>query len=134
MGEAVQLQGATLAAGPTVVSDGSQFPSGSTTIPFALNPAQKPYVVETGRVLPTVNTANAYQIMQGIGTGGPVTQAHTLYVRVAAPMKIRITQNGVTNVVLLNGVLLLEFDPSNPMTLLEINGSGQVEYAAWGNQ
>ena|ERR1700729_236133 len=135
MSETITMQGSALTAGPNLCSDGSVFPSGATSIQLDLNPAQKGYQVGTGRQLLNVNTQSP-QALSGIGAGQTVTQATTLYMRSVSPFTVQVTYTGVsgTQPIPLNGLLVLEANPSNPITAVTVVGSGQLEYGAWGNQ
>lgn len=123
----------TIAADPSTVSDGS-FPAGSTSIPFALNPPSKPFAVDTGRQLLTVNSPSAFTAFAGLGANAAVTKANFLYVRVNQSMQIRITQNSVARVVQTNGLFVLEADTGVEVTLVEFQGAGTVELYASGQQ
>jgi hypothetical protein len=136
LAEVIQLQPATLMAGPSTSNDGSVFPSGNTIIPLDLIPVQKPYVVSTGRQLPTVQSSGGFTALSGVGAGQSVTQAHTVYVRTQSPFMFRVTYLGdaVPKVRYTSGLWIEEVDPTHPVTLLEVQGTGQVEYLCVGNQ
>lgn len=135
---------ATLTETPQGASDGSQFPSASTTIPFGLNtsPNAKPVQASTGRILRQINSPSAFVQLDGVGTGDAVTQASTVYLRVRTPAwQARITFNNPANVMSpivsvlpIAGVLLLEPDYASGffVTKVEIQGSGSVELYASG--
>jgi hypothetical protein len=134
MGEAIQLGNATLVAGPLTTSTDSPFPSGIGTVPLSLTPQQKPYAVSTGPQLANVNSPSAPVALNGVGSGQAVTQCHTLYLRTASPMVLSLTPNGGTaQTIKIYGLVVLEFDPANPVTAVSIQGSGQVEYLCVGN-
>jgi hypothetical protein len=129
---------AELVAGPASVSD-NPFPSGVTTIPFGLNPPAKQYNVDTGKNVATVNSPSAFVALGGVGALGPVTQGHTLYIRTIQPMTIRETTavpSSADNVVVypLNGVTIREYPADHYLKLIEVEGAGQIEYWAAGNQ
>jgi hypothetical protein len=133
--EVIQLGNATLQAGPASSSADSPFPSGQATIPLALFPIAKSYSVGTGPQLQNVSSPNAPVALPGIGASGPVTQAHTLYLRTQVPMVVSLTKNGGSaQTVNVLGLLLVEFDPNNPLVALAVQGTGQVEFLAVGNQ
>jgi len=124
----------TITAEPQAVTDGS-FPAGSTSLPFTLNPPDKPFAVDTGRQLLNVNSPNAFTAFAGVGADAAVTQASFLYIRVNQSMKVRITQNGQTPAVsLIRGLFILEPDTGDEVTLVEFEGAGQVELYASGQQ
>jgi hypothetical protein len=133
-GGAVQLT-ATLLAGPTTVTD-NQFPSGTTNLPFGLNPPQKAYNVDTGVMVANVISPVAFVALGGVGPGGSVTQAQTLYVRTLTPVQVRLTYLGdvTPKIRYLGGATLEEADPAHPITLVEVMGSATVEYYAAGLQ
>jgi hypothetical protein len=137
--EAIQLVNAQLQAGPPTVGDGSVFPSGQTNIPLDLNPTpQKPYAVSTGRQLANVSSPNSLQTLPGIGTGSTVTQGHTLYMRTNGSFLVALTMNGIAGGAVqefqLAGLVVLEFDQNKYLTLLQVQGTGTIEYLVVGNQ
>jgi len=104
-------------------------------IPFTLTPSTKPYNVDTGRNNAQVNNPSAYGALAGVGAGSTVTQATTLYVRTSTTMLLRLTFGStVLADIPILGVFVMEFDPSKPLTLLEVKGAGAVEYYAAGSQ
>jgi hypothetical protein len=133
--DTIQLGEATLLAGPSEVCEGDTFPAGGTTIPLALLGTWKPYVVDSGRQLYNVASPAAFVPLNGVGASGPVTQAHTLYLRVLAPVQVQLTYFGVVSaqVVYLSGLLLVEPDPAHPVTAVAVMGTAQVEFLAVGN-
>ncbi len=135
MGEQATLSG-TLSASPASITD-NQFPSATLNVPFNLNPAAKPFNVATGGVPISVNSPNAFVAVPGIGGSfGPVTQAQLVYARVSSAMQFRLTHLGdaVAKVVYVGGLFVLEADPSKPVTLFEVMGSGTLELFACGVQ
>ncbi len=138
MPEAIQLVNAQLTAGPPTAGDGSVFPSGQALIAMDLLPPQKPYGVTTGRQLFNVSSSNAFTTLPGVGSAGPVAQGHTLYLRSNAPFLVELTMTGVDGgapqQLSVNGTLVLELNPNNPLTLLQVQGAGQLEVLIVGNQ
>lgn len=137
MSEIIQLgAGAVIQAGPGDVVDQGTFPSDVASIPLSLVGAIKPYIVSTGVQLYNWNTT-LFTALPGVGSAGPVTQAHTLYMRTVVYMKVRLTyQNDASpHITYVLGMLLLEFDPgNNPVVLVEAIGAGQLQMLAVGNQ
>jgi hypothetical protein len=125
-----------LICGPGSSSD-STFPAGSTSIPFATNPDPKPASVSTGDQIVTVNNPS-FAALPGIGSGGVVTQGTFLFIRTIGTMQVRTTTYNVAgNVVaveVINGMKAVEYDPGAYLVLLEVQGSGQVEYFVSGPQ
>jgi len=133
---------ATLTEAPASSSDGSTFPSASTTIPFGLRtaPSGKPVAASTGRMLRTINSPAAFVTLEGVGSGDTVQQADTVYARVrSGGFQLRVTfanpaapLSPIVSVVPIAGVLLLEPDAMSGfyITKLELQGSGQIEYYA----
>jgi hypothetical protein len=116
-------------------SSGDPFPSSSASIPFATCPDPKSYaVIAQGSF--TVNSADDYVTIPGIGDAGPVTQGTLLYLKTVDPLLVRTTTyNPNGNVVAVSpiyGVMLLEFDPAQYLVLLEVEGAGVIEYAVTG--
>lgn len=133
MGGQVTVAGATLAAGPAMVTD-NPFPSGTTSIPFALNPDPKPYNADSGRMTATINSSAAYVPLGGLGSsGGEASQAHTVYFRCQTPMLLRETYQNPAGGTLqalhqVSGLFVKEYPANALLTLLEVQGSGQVEW------
>lgn len=132
MGQQATCDG-TINAQPSTVTDGS-FPAGSTSIPFTLNPPSKPFNVDTGRQLLSVNSPSAFVAAGAIGPNGAVTAATFLYLRTQSPMSVRVTQASVARVFLVSGLLVLEPQSGSEITLVEFEGAGTVEMYACGQQ
>jgi hypothetical protein len=137
VGLSVQLV-ANLVAGPDGCSE-QVFPSSLTTIDFGLQLPLKPYAVTTGTQVAQIASPSAPVALAGIGTGGAVTQAHTFYARSLSQMTLVLTYNnpaGGTFVatVPLFGVHLIEPGASAYLQSVTVQGSGQLEYCAWGQQ
>lgn len=125
-----------LVASPASVSD-SGFPSGVTSVAFNLFPAKKPINVDTGVMRPIVNSPASFVTLPGVGAGGPVTQGTTLYLRSSTPMQIRTTTAvpsaaDVVAIETISGLKIVEYDAAHYLKLLEIQGSGPIEYYVSG--
>jgi hypothetical protein len=139
MGLQIQLS-AQLTAGPSTTTD-NLFPSGVDNVSFNLSPPNKAYSVAAGGVVNIASPSPAFQNIPSVGTGGTVTQVHTIYARTGTVgMLLQLTfqnPNGGGNIVItkpIQGVWLEEF-PSNGLLLgIAVQGSGQFEFGAWGNQ
>jgi len=131
--EQVQLTGTVLGA-PASTTD-STFPASAVNIPFTLNPPQKTFNVAAGGFPINLNSPAAFVAIPGIGgVVGPVTQAQLLYGRVSTPMRFRLTYLGDATpyVSYVGGIFIIEADPSSPITLFEVRGSGTLEFYATG--
>lgn len=136
MSDTIQLGGgAVLQAGPAAVDDCGSFPAGATSIPLQLLPVAKGYVVTTGRQLYNLSSPSAFTTLPGVGALGPVTKAHTLYLRCLSPFEIRITNatDGTTKVNYVMGLFLQELTQGQEVVLVEAMGAGQLELLAAGN-
>lgn len=106
----------------------------STVAMLHLTPPNKPAVVSTG-VMSRVVNAGTFIPLSGVGPTDAVTAATLLYMRSAdstTAMQVRLTFGAVQSVIPLLGVLLIELDPSTPLTSLEVQGVGTLEYLATG--
>lgn len=135
----VSLQ-AQLTSGPSDSSTSGQFPSGTDVIPFSLAQDPKSYSVRTGTQQASVQSPLAYVALSGIGAGQSVTQAQLLYLRTNTAMNVRVTRTDPTNPVATitfvarpQGLLFVEASVDSPITLVEVEGAGTVEFAAFGN-
>lgn len=127
-----------LVAGPSSASD-NQFPSGTDTCPFNLNPSPKSYAVRTGVQQVQVASPTSFVALGGIGSNSSVTKASLLYLRVQTGMDVRITRDNPAGGSFVTtehpgGLLIYECDPAQPITLVEVQGSGGVEFAAFGDR
>jgi hypothetical protein len=129
----------TVTAGPTTSGD-TVFPAGVTNIPFTLNIAQKAYGASSGAQSEAVASPSSFVTLAGINASvGTVKNCNTLYLRTSAAMDVRITQNnplGGTTVSLVKqvkGLFIVEVDDLNAILLVEVQGTGTVEWGAWGN-
>lgn len=125
----------TLLVQPSV-ADGS-FPVGASSVPITLTPSPKPLVVDTGVMKRNLASPAAYVTLSGVGATDTVTQGSFLYLRTNAPMLLRLTTfnpagASVVSVFPVLGLFVTEFDPSRYLTLVEIQGTGVVEYLAGG--
>lgn len=136
MGDAIQFSNAQLLAGPQVLSDGSAFPSSVSTVSLALQPPIKGFVTTTGVQLYNLSSPSSPMAIPGIGSNGPVTQAHTLHVRSQSPLQVLVTylNDATAHTSYTLGELLIEADPAHPIVAVSIQGSGPVEVLAVGNQ
>jgi len=137
---------ATLTETPQGASDSSAFPSATTTIPFGLNtaPNAKPVQASTGRILRMINSPNAFITLDGVGANDVVQQASTFFARVrSGGFQLRITfanpavpLSPIVSILPLAGALLFEPDSASGffITLLEVKGSGSIEFLASGMQ
>lgn len=128
------LQG-TLRAGPSSSSCSGSFPSGLVNVTFESSPARKSTPVSCYHVR-AVNSPASYAALAGIGTNETVTQALILYLKTSGPMLVRITTeetpDDVVSVIPVDGLMILEFQAARYLKLVEVQGSGTVEYFAGG--
>lgn len=136
MANVVQLQG-RLTLGPSSPVTDTTFPGGSTAIQFSLRPSQKQAPLSTGAMVRSVSSPSSYVQLDGVGTGETITQANTLFVHTTIPMLLRLTtysgSGDVVSVIPIDGVFIAEFDKSKYLKLVEIQGSGIVEWLISGD-
>jgi hypothetical protein len=132
MGTNVVSFAGNIIASPGAASD-CAFPAAITQIAFGSG----------GNLLATASSLNAKQItspaayvtLDGIGTGETVTQGIFLYARTNQPMTLRMTTQGAPDLVAevpIYGTTLLQFPQANYLKLLEVKGSGTIEYLVAG--
>jgi hypothetical protein len=133
---------ATLVEGPPLATD-TQFPSGTTTVPFWFNAGSctpKQAVVSTGAKVRALVSPAAFVTLSGVGPTDDVTQAHTVYVRVVTGgFQLRLTFANplgapIVSILPLAGVFVHEPDALGGYycTKIELQGTGTVEYFAAG--
>lgn len=119
----------SLIAGPPTVTDGT-FPSMTASAPITTKENPKTYQRATG-ILRRVETFVAFT---DLGEPGQVVnQATFLYFRSDSPVELRLTtDDGVGGnevaIVPVDGLCMLEFDATQFLKLLEMNGSATIEY------
>lgn len=97
----------------------------------------KPFAVASGFITLGLNSPSAYVELQGIGGTTGVTHADTLYLFAYQPILIQLTTDDgsggdVVSVVPVDGLVVLEFQSTKFLKLLEAKGAAQVEYFASG--
>lgn len=134
----------TLTAGPQGVCEGG-FPAGVLQLPFGLagscpgagtKPSAKRFWSTIG-----INTPSpAFITLDGVGAGQSVTRANLLYLRTIIPMKIRLTMADpaggpdIVSILTPQGLVIVEFQDSGYLKLLEAQGVGSIELLVSGNE
>jgi hypothetical protein len=131
----VQLN-ATLTAGPAAASD-SNFPTGNTQIDIVLNPPAKVFARKTGDVSFNLNSAGAPFALPEIGT--IITQCTTFLFVCKAPMTLVLTfanpgNADIVSTLPVDGAFVYEGDPVRYLKAVTVQGAGDIEYFASGNQ
>jgi hypothetical protein len=130
---------ASLSAGPPNAGE-SVFPGTTANIPVNLTPNPKNWQHATGVLTRVVNVATpAWLTLDGVGATATISECGLLYFRSSAPLNLRITQTvaGVGSVVTehrVYGLFIWEPPESEPLTLLEVQGNGTIEYFAQGQR
>lgn len=138
MTDQIQIEG-QLTAGPQSACEGTGgFPGSTSVVPLALSGGccgGKPYTNSTGPQLLQFNNTVTSVALNGVGAGGPVTKAHTVYIRTSAPILFTFAFDGVgpTSDVYVYGLFLLEVDPTHCITAVAAKGAATIEYLAVGN-
>jgi hypothetical protein len=135
MSDQIAISG-TLQTGPQDCSEGTGgFPSSASLLQLALLPCSKPYAVSTGPQLLNLNSPTTPAAIPGVGSQGPVVNAHTVYMRCASPMAVTFAFAGVgpTQTINLYGLLVFEVDPTHCVTGVAVQGTGQLEWLAVGS-
>jgi len=129
-----------LVVSPQTVSD-EAFPSAIGTVSLEFSPRQKPIQVGSGYNHRNVNSSGAFVPLSGVGATDAVTQGLVLYVRAKVPFQVRVSVFNPavplvpdTAIIPITGTLLIEFDPTRYLVLLEAKGSGLIEWLVVGNQ
>lgn len=121
----------SLQAGPPTVTDGS-FPATTVNAPISTKENPKTYQAATGVLRRTLNYV-AFTDLGTVGAGAEVEQGTFLYFRSDAAVELRLTTDdggGGNEVAILpvDGLCILEFDSTQFLKLLEMNGSATIEY------
>jgi hypothetical protein len=119
-------------------SSGATFPAATFAAVLALRESSgKSFGCGTGVVRRTVNSPAAYLTLDGVGETATVTQGDFLYFKSDGLMLLRLTQDDgagstTVQVVPVHGLVVLEFPSSRALELLEVQGTGQIEYLVTG--
>lgn len=129
----------TVTAGPES-SGGSAFPSSSDQMQLQSTPNPKPMQACTGTIARNFNSPNAFTTLTGVGASDTVTRGDTLAFRCNAPMKLQMTfadpDGGadIVSVIPVYGMNVMEFPSNGYLKLLQLKGSGPIEYLVSGLQ
>lgn len=132
----LKVEGA-LIAGPTSATD--VFPAGVLTHPLSTAQTPKGFQVGTGVLTRLLNSPAVFLAFPELGGNAAVTKANFLYMRSSAPMTLRLTTDdgsggSVVAVEPMQGLLIHEYPDNKFLKLLEVMGSGPLEYAIFGQQ
>ena len=127
----LQLDG-TVTVGPTT-SGSNTFPGAINTVSFS---SMKPAQVYSSDVR-QVSSPSAYVALSGVGSTDTVTKANFLYIKTNAPMLIRTTMDDAPSDIVaaewVQGTFIKEFPSNHELVLLEVQGTGTIEYFVSGN-
>jgi hypothetical protein len=126
----VNLSGSVIAGPPTA---GEGFPAALTTVPLSFRSNPKSFGVASGVLTRQLNSSNAFVPLQGVGPTDTVTKADTLYLKSNGRIDLRLSIDDGSNgldlrVITIDGLVVLEFDSSRSLKLLEAQGSATLEY------
>jgi hypothetical protein len=104
---------------------------------LALRDGSKAFNAATGILSYQVNAPSVYQTLEGVGVGRTVTRGNFLYFKCNTQLSLRLTTDdgvggSVVSVVPVYGLVVLEIDDAKYLKLLEVLGSGLVEYLVSG--
>lgn len=117
---------------------GSGFPSATFSASLGLLNGNKLFTNATGVLQRVLASAAAFVPLAAIGAGGDVPSADFFYLRSTSSITLRITQgdgSGGTTVqtTQVQGLFLLEAPTNKLITLVEVQGTGPIEYFASGS-
>lgn len=123
-----------LAAGP---SASGAFPGAALNVPLSFGGGPKQFGAATGILTRNVSSPSSFATLDGVGATATVTQGTLLYFKTQSAMVLRLTtDDGVggtaTASVPVQGLFVLEFPTTRPLELLEVQGSGLIEYFVCG--
>lgn len=131
---------ASLSAGPPNAGE-AVFPGTTANIPINLTPNPKSWQHATGVLTRVVTVPHPdFLTLDGVGNGMTVTECGLLYFRSSSPITVRLTQEvggsvGATVTLhRVHGLFIWEPPPAEPITLIEVQGSGTIEYFAQGER
>lgn len=130
----LQLEGTLTIGPPCAVECCGGVDGAETTLPVCVKVEATAVV---GAITRTLASPGSFVTLSGIGASDAVTQGSFLYVMTDAAMTLRITcDDGAGGTALelipVQGLFVRQFDPTKPLELLEVRGSGRITYAACG--
>lgn len=131
----LKVEGSFVASPPTVTD--ATFPGAVFNAKLQLLPSPKQSSVWSGDVK-NLNSPSAYVTLSGLGPSDNVTRANTFYIRCTSPIYVRYTTVALPDPIVaeipVQGLCILEFPDANAATLIEVKGTGFLEYFVSGNQ
>jgi len=133
----LKLDGTLIAGPPSGTTD--VFPATVQSVPLALVQGSKSFQVATGVLVRNLASPLAFLALPELGANAAVTKATFLYLKCNAPMVVRRTTDdgGGGNVVAtepLQGPFICEYPDATFLKLLEVKGTGPIEYFLCGTQ
>lgn len=127
----------SLIAGPVSATD--VFPAGVLIHPLSTAQNPKGFQVATGVLTRNLNSAAVFLAFPELGGSASVTRATFMYLRTDSPMTLRLTTDdglggNVVAVVPVQGLHIAEYPDNKFLKLLEVMGSGKIEYFISGQQ
>lgn len=116
----------TIVAGPSRPM--TEFPGIESTVPLVSKVQE--YAVAMPHALVSVASPLAYVAVPGVGDA--VTTVNFLYLRTEVALKFRFTTADGVSELSVDGLLILEFAATAPLTSLEVQGAGRYEILAAG--
>lgn len=97
----------------------------------------KSYNVATGILQLDINSTGAYIALPGVGAAPGVTHGDTIYFFTKTALLLRLTTDdgaggSVLSVLPVNGLLILEFNATRFLKLVEVQGAASIEYFVSG--
>ena len=134
MADTINLSGA-INVGPADVSD-TTFPTGVNVVSLALRSGERKNAAVNDKGARSL-TAAVFTDLRCVGPGEAVTKGTFLYVRSSTAMQIRMTTDdgtggNVVAIVPIYGPMVIEFDETKFLKLLEGLGTGVIEYLVSG--
>ena len=132
----VRLDGTLQAGPPNGVAPTQDRSILTTALALKGGAGSKPFQVATG-ILELNIINSSYQALPGVGAAPAVTHADTLYFFSNSPILLQLTTDdgaggNVLSVLPVDGLLILEFNASRFLKLVEVLGQAQIEYFASG--
>ena len=126
-----------LVAGPVSATD--TFPAAVFTAPFATAQNPKGFQVATGILTRRLQSPLAFLALPELGGSAAVTRGTFHYMRSDSPVDVRLTTDdgsggNVVAVVPLQGLSLREYPDNKYLKLIEVMGTGTLEYFVCGQQ
>lgn len=142
MSNSIQIVGSVTLGPPNGVCEGA-FPAAQIAMQFGVGSSCGPCAAKAANYssygAPNISSSGAYVSLPGLGSGGPVTKANTLFIKAQQSVLLELTfavpssADLVVADIPLQGTLIAEYPDGRELKLVRVKGVSAIEYLFTGN-